>query len=224
MRELVLTLHGLGEPHAAVDEQERQYWWSVSAFVRLLDSIGDRLPSTNLKISITFDDGNASDALLALPELAKRNLKASFFVCAGRIGTKHYLDKSMIADLIKSGMHIGSHGMYHRDWCTLSASELGEEISGARRRLQDVSGTSIEIVAIPFGSYNRRVLMRLKQEPWTCIYTSDRGTTCSTARIKARETLHANMQALDFLPELVRKSSVNMRVKRAIAKAYKTWF
>ena len=119
----------------AVDEQERQYWWSVSAFVRLLDLIGDRLPSTNPKISITFDDGNASDALLALPELAKRNLKASFFVCAGRIGTKHYLDKSMIVDLIKSGMHIGSHGMHHRDWCTLSASELGEEISGARRRL-----------------------------------------------------------------------------------------
>jgi len=114
--------------------------------------------------------------------------------------------------------------MYHRDWCTLSASELGEEISGARRRLQDVSGTSIEIVAIPFGSYNRRVLMRLKQEPWTCIYTSDRGTTCSTAKIKARETLHADMQTLNFLPELVRKSSVNMRVKRAIAKAYKTWF
>ena len=224
MRELVLTLHGLGEPHADVDEQERQYWWSVSAFARLLDSIGDRLPGGNPKISITFDDGNASDALLALPELAKRNLKASFFVCAGRIGTKHYLDKSMIVDLIQAGMHIGSHGMHHRDWCTLSTSQLGEEISGARRRLQDVSGAPIEVVAIPFGSYNRRVLMRLKQEPWKCIYTSDRGTTRSTARIKARETLHANMQALDFLPELVRESSMNMRVKRAIARLYKTWF
>jgi peptidoglycan/xylan/chitin deacetylase (PgdA/CDA1 family) len=224
MRELVLTLHGLGEPHAGVDKEESQYWWSVSAFARLLDSIADRLPSTDPKISITFDDGNASDALLALPELAKRNLKASFFVCAGRIGTRHYLDKSMIVDLIEAGMHIGSHGMDHRDWCTLSASELGEEISGARRRLQDVSGTSIEIVAIPFGSYNRRVLMQLKHEPWTCIYTSDRGTTFSTAKMKARETLHANMQALDILPELVRESSMNMRVKRTIARVYKTWF
>jgi peptidoglycan/xylan/chitin deacetylase (PgdA/CDA1 family) len=224
MRELVLTLHGLGEPHAGVEEQERQYWWSVSAFARLLDSIGDRKPGTNTKISITFDDGNASDALLALPELVKRSLKASFFVCAGRIGRKHYLDKSMIADLIESGMNIGSHGMYHRDWCTLSASELSEEISGARRRLQDVSGTSVEIVAIPFGSYNRRVLMRLKQEPWTCVYTSDRGTTCATAKMKARETLHANMEALDFLPELVRESSRNVRVKRAISRFYKTWF
>ena len=141
MRELVLTLHGLGEPHAGVDEEERQYWWSSSAFARLLDSIGDRSPSINPKISITFDDGNASDALLALPELARRDLKASFFICAGRIGTKHYLDKSMIADLVQSGMYIGSHGMHHRDWRTLSASELGEEISAARRKLEDVSGT-----------------------------------------------------------------------------------
>ena len=39
---------------------------------------------------------------LALPELAKRDVKASFFVCAGQIGTKHYLDKSMIIDLIES--------------------------------------------------------------------------------------------------------------------------
>ena len=223
MRELVLTLHGLGEPHAGVDEEERQYWWSGSAFAHLLDSIGDRPDRVNPKISITFDDGNASDALLALPELAKRNLKASFFICAGRVGTKHYLDKSMIADLVEAGMHIGSHGMYHRDWCTLSASELGEEIGGARRKLQDVSGTSIEIVAIPFGSYNRRVLKRLKQEPWACIYTSDRGTTFSAAKIKSRETLHASMQAVDVLPGLVRESSMNTRVKRAIARFYKTW-
>lgn len=136
MRELILNLHGLGEPSAAVDEQEKQYWWSVSSFSWLLDLMADRLPGTSPKISITFDDGNASDALLALPELAKRDVKASFFVCAGRIGTKHYLDKSMIIDLIKSGMQIGSHGMHHRDWCTLGPNELDEEIVGARRRLR----------------------------------------------------------------------------------------
>ena len=31
------------------------------------------------------------DALIALPELAKRNLKAIFFVVGGRIGMPHYL-------------------------------------------------------------------------------------------------------------------------------------
>ena len=224
MRELILNLHGLGEPSAAVDEQEKQYWWSVSSFSWLLDLMADRLPGTSPKISITFDDGNASDALLALPELAKRDVKASFFVCAGRIGTKHYLDKSMIIDLIKSGMQIGSHGMHHRDWCTLGPNELDEEIVGARRRLEDISGAPIEIVAIPFGSYNRRVLMKLKQEPWACIYTSDRGTTCSTAKIKARETLYANMQLQNFLPELMREPPINMRAKRAVVRFYKMCF
>src|SRR5262245_57103342 len=117
MKELILNFHGLGDPPAHIDAEERRYWWPVGTFTNLLDRLVDRYPTVaNLKISLTFDDGNASDALLALPELTKRKLLAGFFVCSGRIGKKHYLDSSMIHDLLDSGMTIGSHGMYHRDW------------------------------------------------------------------------------------------------------------
>jgi peptidoglycan/xylan/chitin deacetylase (PgdA/CDA1 family) len=172
LRELILNFHGLGEAPASVDEQEKLYWWSTSSFARLLDLILDHSLSPNPQLSITFDDGNESDALLALPELAKRQLKASFFVCAGRLGKPHYLDKSMIKDLLGSGMSVGSHGMHHRDWCVLGSKEMDEEIVDARKRIEDISQTAVTTVAIPFGSYNRRVLVRLMQEEWDCIYTN----------------------------------------------------
>ena len=114
MRELIINLHGIGEPHAAVDANEKPYWWSVEAFYLLLDQLSEIPANTDPKVSLTFDDGNASDALLVLPQLHKRGLFASFFVCAGRVGKKHYLDRSMIRDLRGAGMGVGSHGMISR--------------------------------------------------------------------------------------------------------------
>lgn len=223
MRELILNFHGLGEPPASVNEQEKLYWWGTSSFARLLDLISDRPISANPRISITFDDGNESDAFLALPELAKRQLKASFFVCAGRIGKPHYLDKLMITDLLASGMDVGSHGMHHRDWCVLGPKEMDEEIVDARKIIEDVGQSAVTAVAIPFGSYNRRVLTRLTQERWDCIYTSDRGTVRPSATFKPRETMYASTQNRELLSELTRNSPLGVHIRRFLTRAYKRY-
>jgi len=224
VRELILNFHGLGEPHASVNEQEKLYWWSASSFARFLELVSDRSAAASPRISITFDDGNESDALLALPQLTKHQLRATFFVCAGRLGKAHYLDKTMIKDLVDSGMCIGSHGMHHRDWCALDPKALDEEIVDARKRIEDVSQAAVTMVAIPFGSYNRRVLTRLQQEQWNCIYTSDRGTSRPRAKIKSRETVYASMQTHDSLADFIRQPSLKGRVARGLAKLYKRIF
>ena len=84
--QLILGLHGIGSPHHGVTDDERSYWVSRQAFISLLQTIVVTREASNLPVAITFDDGNESDALIALPELAKRNLKAIFFVVAARIG------------------------------------------------------------------------------------------------------------------------------------------
>jgi peptidoglycan/xylan/chitin deacetylase (PgdA/CDA1 family) len=223
LRELILNFHGLGEAPASVNEQEKLYWWDTSSFARLLDLLSGRSIGANPRISITFDDGNESDVLLALPELTKRQLKASFFVCAGRIGKPHYLDGSMIKDLLASGMGVGSHGMHHRDWCVLGPKEMDEEIVDARRRIEDIAQRAVTTVAIPFGSYNRRVLMRLMQEQWDCIYTSDRGTARLSASFKPRETMYASMQDRELLSEFTRNPPLGVHLRRILTRAYKRY-
>jgi peptidoglycan/xylan/chitin deacetylase (PgdA/CDA1 family) len=108
--ELVIGLHKVGSPHHDVTDDERLYWLSRTAFLSLLQTIVVTRGGSNLPVEITFDDGNESDALIALPELAKRNIKATFFVIGGRIGSPHYLDRAALRDLISAGMEIGSHG------------------------------------------------------------------------------------------------------------------
>ena len=136
--QLILEFHVIGSPHGGVtDKNEPMYWLSRETFVSLLQAIvvtreGD------LPVAITFDDGNESVALIALPELAKRNLKAIFFVVGGRIGMPHYLDRAALRDLVSAGMEIGSNGMHHCDWRKLNSMTLHVEVHDARRRIEDL--------------------------------------------------------------------------------------
>src|SRR5262245_13348489 len=106
-QELILSLHGIGTPHDHVRAEESFFWVTQQAFATLLESIVATRATASVPVLITFDDGNASDAVVALPGLVKRGLKASFFICAGRIGAAHYLDRSALADLLAAGMEIG---------------------------------------------------------------------------------------------------------------------
>jgi peptidoglycan/xylan/chitin deacetylase (PgdA/CDA1 family) len=220
-KELVLLFHGIGEPHHLVGPEELPYWLSAASFSRLLDQVSGFSTSTEPRIAITFDDGNASDAYLAFPELSKRGLRANFFVCAGRIGEKHYLDSAMIKDLLQGGMSIGSHGMDHRDWRTLDPLALEVEVDVARRKLEEVVQRPVTSVAIPFGSYDRRVLNRLTRDRWECIYTSDRGTAQSSAKIKPRETIDATMQEENLIRRLSANPDLPLRLRRGLSRLYK---
>lgn len=220
-RELVLNFHGLGTPHKGVGGAELPFWMPREKFVTLLDSLATLAASAGLRTAITFDDGNLSDATVAMPELAKRGLTATFFVCAGRIGAAHYLDRSAIAEMLAAGMNFGSHGMLHRDWRELDDSDLNAEIGVARRFLEDVCGRPVGLASIPFGSYDRRVLARLRQEALDCVYTSDRGLACADAWLKPRETVEAGWTEQDFARVIIGRPSAAARLRRRAAMMFK---
>lgn len=223
-KELVLTLHGIGSPHAAIksaDPAEPFYWINRQALVTLLENILATRATSSIPVVITFDDGNMSDATIALPEISKRGLKAVFFVCAGRIGAPHYLDRAALADLLAAGMEIGTHGMDHRDWRKLDDATLDTEVTGARQRLEDVCGIAVTKAAIPFGSYDARVLQRLSREPFTFVYTSDNGLARSDAWLKPRETMDSTWLEADVMRALAANFSLKARLRRNAAMLYK---
>jgi peptidoglycan/xylan/chitin deacetylase (PgdA/CDA1 family) len=221
--ELTLCLHGIGAPHSGVTAQESFFWMTRQTFTTLLDSVTARRGVADTPILITFDDGNASDALVALPELVQRGLKAMFFVCSGRIGAPHYLDRAAIADLVGAGMEIGTHGKDHRDWRGLDEASLDAELGGARRQIEDVCGKAVTKAAIPFGSYDRKVLQRLRREGFDCVYTSDRGTARSNAWLKSRDTVDTTWREAEMKQVLAARPALTVRLRREAAKLYKRW-
>lgn len=219
--ELVLNLHGIGTPHDGVGAEEAFFWVTRHAFVTLLEDIAAAGAKSRFPVSLTFDDGNASDALIVLPELVKRGLKAAFFICSGRIGAPHYLDRTALAELLAAGMEIGSHGRDHSNWRGLDDFTLDAEIEGARRCIEDVCGIAVTKVAIPFGCYDRRVLKRLSRERFQCVYTSDRGLARPDAWLKPRDTMDSTWLEADMRHVLTAQPSLKARLRRDAAMLYK---
>jgi peptidoglycan/xylan/chitin deacetylase (PgdA/CDA1 family) len=150
-------------------------------------------------------------------------LTAEFFVCAGRLGKPHYLDRQALHDLMDAGMGIGSHGMNHVDWRRTDDRELEAEIPDALARLEEASGKPIRSVAIPFGSYDRRVLTKLRLAGLDAVYTSDGGYADASRWLRPRNTLDRSWQGKDFVSAAGRAVGPWQTVRRALAIAYKRW-
>lgn len=211
---LVLNFHGLGPRPDWVGSAEAHFWCDdVSFFHALLDTIEPATRATGVPIEITFDDGNLSDLTIALPALVERGLTASFFVCAGRIGTTGYLDGAGILELRAAGMHVGSHGWSHIDWRTADDATLRREVDDARDTIEQLLGENIQTVAIPFGSYDRRVFNKLHR--FSTVYTSDGGLAPVGRRIMAREAFEADWHG-DVVRELTgRRDPISSVPRRA---------
>jgi peptidoglycan/xylan/chitin deacetylase (PgdA/CDA1 family) len=193
-RELILTFHGLGEriPERAT-AAERKVWVPLEWFERIVAA----LPREG--VALAFDDGNASDAELALPVLQRLGRTARFFVLAGRIGAPGHLGAADIASLHAAGMTIGSHGLRHRDWRASADTELDVELAGSRRVLEDLLGAEVAEAACPFGSYDRRVLRALRRTGYRRVYNSDGGSSSAGAWLAPRTTVHRERPLEDWL-------------------------
>jgi peptidoglycan/xylan/chitin deacetylase (PgdA/CDA1 family) len=188
-----ICFHGIGTPGRTLEPDEDLYWVTPAQFEKLVEVIS-RFPS----VRITFDDGNASDAAIALPLLLQHNLKATFFVLAGRLDMPGSLAATEVRGLVQQGMSVGSHGMWHRPWRSLDDSQLQEELSEASEVIAQAAGRPVSQVACPFGSYDRRVLGAVRRRGFSRVYTVDGGPARADAWLQSRYTIRAGDSPADI--------------------------
>ncbi len=211
-----LTVHGIGTPGRELEPDEDVVWVSIAQFEEVLDAAVGR-PD----VRITFDDGNASDVEIALPRLLRRGLKAQFFVPAGLLGEPGRLDKDGVRELCRAGMSIGSHGWAHRDWRRLAPEQVDEELVEASRLLNEITGEPVSRVSIPFGSYDRHVLRRLRQARVSRAYTSDGGRARQGTWLQARNSLRHDVDA-EWIRRVVHGvPSLPLRARHVAARTVK---
>jgi peptidoglycan/xylan/chitin deacetylase (PgdA/CDA1 family) len=216
-RSTILTFHGIGEPERRLEAGEEQVWLGSDGFGSVLDSVAGRTD-----VRITFDDGNASDVVHALPALLRRGLTATFFIVAGRLGKRGFLDEGGVRALTAEGMAIGCHGMHHRSWRRLAEPQLREELVEARRLLEDVIERPVTEAACPFGSYDRGVLRALRRCGYRRVYTSDRGTARYDDWLQARNTVRRDDQLASDVILSGEKPRFNA-LPRPLTLAVKRW-
>jgi peptidoglycan/xylan/chitin deacetylase (PgdA/CDA1 family) len=212
----ILIFHGVGEPTRPLEPGEAKVWVSLVDFRSVLDAVAVRDD-----IVITFDDGNASDHALALPELVARGLRATFFVVADRIDRPAFLSVGAIRELLDAGMAVQSHGMHHRVWRRLDRHAMREELVTARATIEDAIERPVDEVAIPYCLYDRRVLAAAREADYRRVFTCDRGSANPSAWLQARNQISTGEDGRK-LAEVV-SPPVRTRLELALKKPIKRW-
>ena len=216
MRWLVLNFHGVGDPCRPMEPGESDVWLSKKRFTQILDISADRDD-----VLITFDDANSSDLGIAAQELEKRGQTATFFILTGKLGSRGYLSSDEVQELFARGHKIGSHGCHHVDWRSISRTTLQEEIRGSRAALEDLLQATVSEYAIPFGSYDRRVLKELKAQSPSRMYTSDGGRWNGKHPIVPRHSLHSHDDPESVAKAIERSFYRSDRVVRGVKSLVK---
>ena len=211
-----LIFHGVGEPPRALQAGEEHVWLSLSSLRSVLDAAVGR-PDVRL----SFDDSNASDHEHALPELLARDLRATFFVVAGRIDQPGFLSADSVRALVAAGMSVQSHGMRHRVWRGMDSASRHEELVTARDRLESVTGKPISEVALPFCQYDRTVLRHLRAAGYRHVFTCDRGPADPDAWLQARNQISAGEDGRKV--EEITSPTLRLRAEIAIKAPIKRW-
>ena len=127
------------------------------------------------EVVLTFDDGNLSDAVHALPVLKERGFAATFFVGGHRIGVDGGLDETMIRELADSGMEIASHGVSHGFMTDIGEGDVRRELGESKERLTGITGKETRFFAPPGGRYDRVTIAVAKELGYRAVCTSEFG-------------------------------------------------
>ena len=117
---------------------------------------------------------------------------ATFFVLAGRLDQSGSLASDDLRELVGQGMRIGSHGMDHLPWPSLSEAGRRREFSEARQRISEAAGSAVDEAALPLGRYDRRTLVALRNLGYARVFSSDRQAVRGDTWLQHRFSLRAD--------------------------------
>jgi peptidoglycan/xylan/chitin deacetylase (PgdA/CDA1 family) len=179
-----LMYHEVGEDAGC----EHRYVVSPSAFAEQLAhlrkngyevaDVGRALAHANpvrRRVVLTFDDGAASDRLVAAPLLLEQGFGATFYVVPNFLGRPGFMTEAQVVELAQMGFEIGSHSMNHRYLTDLDDADLHEEVAGSKARLEEILGAPIAHFACPGGRVSGRVEQAVKEAGYRSLATSHVG-------------------------------------------------
>jgi peptidoglycan/xylan/chitin deacetylase (PgdA/CDA1 family) len=107
------------------------------------------------ELALTFDDGpNPVWTPRLLDLLARRGVRASFFL----VGSRAQAEPALVRQIVASGHLIGNHSWSHLNLALAPSSRIEEELSSTNQILAQISGAPICYFRPPFGARRPQTL------------------------------------------------------------------
>ena len=115
-------------------------------------------------ILFTFDDGPSSDYLLAYPILRQYGIRGTSYLPTQYIdaNTPGKLSWSQIKQMRAYGWAFGCHTYEHRHMTDMSEKDIQNSMESVNKSFQRQGLPAPDIMAYPYGSYNKRVIEAIK--------------------------------------------------------------
>jgi peptidoglycan-N-acetylglucosamine deacetylase len=138
-------------------------------FVRAAHVAGPR------RIALTFDDGPDSMTDGYLDVLRDLGVRSTFFV----VGENAARTPNAVAECVRRGHVVGSHGWSHAPFPTLDAARLTDELARTWALIPKGPG-SIKLVRPPCGAISPRILLQLATSGYVTVLWSVDSDDCRT--------------------------------------------
>lgn len=190
------------------------------AHVLPLEEAVSRLRSRSLPdraVALTFDDGYASVAEHAWPELKRRGLPATLYAVSGYLDanlvfpwdrhrddreTVRLMDARTLCDVAADGLDIGSHTVSHRWLRHLQPREVATELSVSRAELEDLLQRPIRSFAYPMGGWTKAIRDQVAAAGYDIAITVDRARNRTAQHPLSLRRFFALDDAEDFRMQL----------------------
>ncbi|MDQ0174161.1 polysaccharide deacetylase family sporulation protein PdaB [Paenibacillus tundrae] len=129
---------------------------NVSVFSEDTPSAVYSVPTEKKVIALTFDISWGDKRTEPILKVLKENKieKATFFLSSPWSKTH----PEIVTSIKEAGYEIGSHGHRHENYSSLTEEEIRKEISTAHSILTDLTGKEPNLLRLPNGDFDKRVL------------------------------------------------------------------
>ncbi len=139
-------------------------------------NVGQAIQSFDSKsVCITFDDGCETDLISAAPLLTELGFGATSYITVEFLGKPGYMSHAQVRELHSLGFEIGCHSMTHPYLTDVADARLREETAGAKDRLEQIAGVSVDHYSCPGGRWDARVRTAVQNANFRTMATSMTG-------------------------------------------------